>query len=165
MANGSFQALHKFVLILICSIIVFSIKESFALPAPLSAKQLYEQSDIIAKVKVLGVVKVKNKVAGTENEYNSNKYQAWLKMLQVTKGNVQNNHTIIVTWNRANKKMLGSWEVNYYPNEELITHLVWDDLEKTYKTLSWNSAKRIKSSQNKLPTKDEVSFALSNIVK
>ncbi len=125
------------------------------MPTPLSAEQLYEQSDVIAKAKVLGVAAVQSKVAKIEDRYgyDTKKYQAWLKVLKATKGKVQDNHTVIVTWDRvsSNKKIVGNWEVNYYPNEELITHLVWDNQEKTYRTLSWNSAKTIKSSKNKLP--------------
>ena len=147
----SFQRLVKLGFFLICVTVTLSIIESFALPTPLSPEQLYQQSDIIAKVKVLSVIKVQDRIKETENKYNTEKYHAWLKVLQVTKGKIQNNHTMIVTWNRVNRQLIGGWEVNYYPNEELITHLIWDDQEKTYKTLSWNATKIIKSSKNTLP--------------
>ena len=141
------KRLTVFALILICTHITLVMK-CFALPAPLSSEELYQQSDVIAKVKVLGVVKVEEPKATSQHE--TDKYQAWLKVLQVIKGKIHNNYTIIVTWNRVHKKMIGGWEVNYYPNEELITHLIWDEQNKTYKTLSWNSAEITKPSTNKL---------------
>ena len=64
------------------------------------------------------------------------------------------NDTIIVTWHRFDKKLIGSWAIDYYPDEELITYLIWDRDEKSYKNISWNSADKIQLSDKKLPTND-----------
>ncbi len=121
--------------------------ESNALPAPLSNEQLNQQSDLIAKVNVLGVTRVgyTHKVI---------KFQAWLQIIKTIKGKAQINDTILVTWYRFDKKLIGSWEIAYYPGEKLITYLVWDNKEKAYKNLSWNSVKKIKSIGKKLPIKN-----------
>ena len=71
-------------------VILYSISSN-ALPAPLSNEQLLKQSDIIAKVKVIGVVKI-GQINGVV------KYRAWLKILEPTKGSVSINDTIIVAW-------------------------------------------------------------------
>lgn len=135
-----------FFLPLIISINLYTVTSN-ALPAPLSNEQLLKQSDIIAKVKVIGVAKI-----GYVN--NAIKYQAWLKILKSIKGDVIINDTIIVTWHRFDKKLIGSWAIDYYPDEELITYLIWDRDEKSYKNISWNSADKIQLSDKKLPTND-----------
>ena len=116
--------------------ICFSL-ESVALPAPFSTEELYEQSNVIAKVKVLGVIKI-------GEQHNATRYQAWLKIIKPIKGQVKNNETIIVNWSLLHKKLIGGWEVSYYPGEILKTHLIWDRQEKTYRTLSWDSVRVLK---------------------
>ena len=120
---------------------------SNALPAPLSKEQLLRESTVIARVKVIGVAKV-------SYVKNAIKYQAWLKIIKPIKGEVIVNDTIIVTWHRFDKKLIGSWAIDYYPEEELITYLIWDRDEKSYKNISWNSADKIQSSDKKLPIND-----------
>lgn len=139
---------HKiiFFLALIISFNLYTVTSN-ALPAPLSKEQLLKQSDIIAKVKVVGVAKI-----GCVN--NAIKYQAWLKILKPIKGDVIVNDTIILTWHRFDKKLIGSWAIDYYPDEELITYLIWDRDEKSYKNISWNSGDKIQSSDKKLPIND-----------
>ena len=139
---------HKIVFFLpfLISINLYTVTSN-ALPAPLSKEQLLKESNVIARVKVIGVTKigyVKNAI----------KYQAWLKILKSIKGDIISNDTIIVTWHRFDKKLIGSWAIDYYPDEELITYLIWDRDEKSYKNISWNSADKIQSSSKKLPTKD-----------
>ena len=109
-------------------VILYSISSN-ALPAPLSNEQLLKQSDIIAKVKVIGVAKI-GQINGAA------KYQAWLKILESTKGSVSINDTIIVGWHKFDKKLIGSWAIDYYPGDELLTYLIWDDNEKSYKNIS-----------------------------
>ncbi len=121
--------------------------ESNALPAPLSNEQLNQQSDLIAKVNVLGVTRV-------GYTHKAIKFQAWLQIIKTIKRKAQINDTILVTWYRFDKKLIGSWEIAYYPGEKLITYLVWDNKEKAYKNLSWNSVKKIKSIGKKLPIKN-----------
>ncbi len=116
--------------------ICFSL-ESLALPTPFSAEELYEQSDVIANVKVLGVINI-------GEQQNATRYQAWLKIIKPIKGQIKNNETIIVNWSILHKKLIGGWEVSYYPGEILKTHLIWDRQEKTYRTLSWDSVRVLK---------------------
>ena len=133
-----------FFLPLITSLNLYTVTSN-ALPAPLSKEQLLRESTVIARVKVIGVAKVgyvKNAI----------KYQAWLKIINPIKGEVIVNDTIIVTWHRFDKKLIGSWAIDYYPDEELITYLIWDRDEKSYKNISWNSVDKIQSSGEKLPT-------------
>ena len=135
-----------FFLPLITSLNLYTVTSN-ALPAPLSKEQLLRESTVIARVKVIGVAKVgyvKNAI----------KYQAWLKIIKPIKGEVIVNDTIIVTWHRFDKKLIGSWAIDYYPDEELITYLIWDRDEKSYKNISWNSVDKIQSSDKKLPTND-----------
>ena len=135
-----------FFLPLITSLNLYTVTSN-ALPAPLSKEQLLRESTVIARVKVIGVAKVgyvKNAI----------KYQAWLKIIKPIKGEVIVNDTIIVTWHRFDKKLIGSWVIDYYPDEELITYLIWDRDEKSYKNISWNSADKIQSSDKKLPIND-----------
>jgi len=35
--------------------------------------------------------------------------------------------------------------IDYYPNDELLIYLIWDYNKKSYKNISWNSAKKIQS--------------------
>jgi hypothetical protein len=142
------KKIHKiiFFLPLIISINLYTVTSN-ALPAPLSKEQLLKQSDIIAKVKVIGVTKI-------GDVKNAIKYQAWLKILKPIKGYVIVNDTIIVTWHKFDKKLIGSWAIDYYPDEELITYLIWDRDEKSYKNISWNSVDKIQSSGKKLPKND-----------
>ena len=61
---------------------------------------------------------------------------------------------------RFDKKLIGSWAIDYYPDDELLTYLIWDDNEKSYKNISWNSAKKIQSYNKKLPINDgEIIFS------
>jgi hypothetical protein len=104
-------------------------------------------------VKVIGVVKI-GQINGVV------KYRAWLKILEPTKGSVSINDTIIVAWHKFDKKLIGSWAIDYYPDDELLTYLIWDDNEKSYKNISWNSAKKIQSYNKKLPINDgEIIFS------
>jgi hypothetical protein len=141
-----------FSLLFAIPVILYSIFSN-ALPAPLSNEQLLKQSDIIAKVKVIGVAKI-GQINGAV------KYHAWLKILEPTKGSVSINDTIIVAWHKFDKKLIGSWAIDYYPDDELLTYLIWDDNEKSYKNISWNSAKKIQSYNKKLPINDgEIIFS------
>jgi len=139
---------HKiiFFLPLIIFINLYTVTSN-ALPAPLSKEQLLKESKVIARVKVIGVTKI-----GYVN--NAIKYQAWLKIIKPIKGDVIVNDTIIATWYKFDKKLIGSWAIDYYPDEELITYLIWDHDEKSYKNISWNSVDKIQSSGKKLPTND-----------
>ena len=44
-----------------------------------------------------------------------------------------------MTWRAIPKKIVGPWTVNYYPGEEVLTHLVKNKGGVTYNSTWWNA--------------------------
>jgi hypothetical protein len=110
--------------------------DSLALPKPLSQQELFEKSDVIIKGKVIKIDEVEN-----NNIYE--KYTARIQILEVIKGDISNTDIISVFWKKYKKKLLGNWYIEYALGEVIETHLIWDQEEKMFKTISWNGSKVI----------------------
>jgi len=112
-----------------------------ALPAPKTAEQLVADSDLVGRVRVLGVA-CTGFVASSEDGRPAELpvYAAWLEVLAATKAPPRAAHaTVLVTWQEIPKALLGPWVVRYYPGEEVATHLKWDAGSRAYVTTWWNA--------------------------
>jgi hypothetical protein len=118
-------------------LLVFALP-ALALPAPMSEQDLTDKSDLIATVRVLSVscTSVK-KDDNTGEELPS--YLAKLKVVDVKKGDAKPGDEIIVTWRAVPKGIVGPWTVNYYPGEEVLTHLVKKSGGVSYGSTWWNA--------------------------
>ena len=89
-----------------------------ALPAPMSAQELMEKSDLVALVRVMSVTCTTiTKDAATGEDLPS--YIAQLKLLEVKKGDAKKGDAVLVTWRAVPKSIVGPWTVYYYPGEEV----------------------------------------------
>ena len=59
--------------------------------------------------------------------------------VEVKKGEIKPGETILVTWRAIPKKIVGPWTVNYYPGEEVLTHLVKNSGGVSYNSTWWNA--------------------------
>jgi hypothetical protein len=111
---------------------------ALALPAPMSEQDLTAKSDLVATVRVLSVscTSVK-KDEKTGEELPS--YLAKLRLIDVKKGDAKPGDEIIVTWRAVPKGIVGPWTVNYYPGEEVLTHLVKKSGGVSYGSTWWNA--------------------------
>ena len=109
-----------------------------ALPAPMSEQELMEKSDLVALVRVLSVTCTSlTKDAATGEELPG--YLARLKVLEVKKGEVKPGEEVLVTWRAVPKSILGPWTVDYYPGEEVVTHLTKRSGGASYASTWWNA--------------------------
>lgn len=109
-----------------------------ALPAPMSDAELMEKSDLVALVRVLAVTctsVIKDEQTGEELPG----YLARLKVLETKKGDVKHGEEVLVTWRAIPKEVLGRWTVDYYPGEEVWTHLTKRSGGVSYATTWWNA--------------------------
>lgn len=109
-----------------------------ALPAPMSEQELMEKSDVVAVVRVLSVTctaVTKDKSTGENLPH----YLAQVKVVEVKKGEVKPGAIILVTWRAIPKEIVGPWTVDYYPGEEVLTHLVKNRGGVTYNSTWWNA--------------------------
>jgi hypothetical protein len=110
-----------------------------ALPAPMSEQELAEKSDIIALVRVLSVT-CTSVVTDKETGEELPNYLARLLIVEAKKGHVAEGDEVLVTWHAVSTKIVGPWTVNYYPGEEVWTHLVKRDRGVAYAS-TWLNAK------------------------
>lgn len=109
-----------------------------ALPAPMSEQELMEKSDLVALVRVLSVTCTSlTKDAATGEELPG--YLAQLKVLEVKKGEVKPGAEVLVTWRAVPKSIVGPWTVDYYPGEEVVTHLTKRSGGASYASTWWNA--------------------------
>jgi hypothetical protein len=110
---------------------------ALALPAPMPENELSEKSDLVALVRVLSVTctsVTKDEKTGEELPG----YLAQLQVLEVQKGDVKPGEEVLVTWRAVPKGALGPWTVNYYPGEEVVTHLTKRSGGVSYAS-TWNA--------------------------
>lgn len=124
-----------------------------ALPAPMSDAELVEKSDVVALVRVLSVActsVTKDEQSGQELPG----YLATLQVLEVKKGDVKPGDEVLVTWRAIPAGIVGPWSVNYYPGEEVWTHLTKRS-GVSYATTWWNAkGEPVEKAQiTELPTK------------
>lgn len=112
---------------------------ALAVPAPMSEQELAEKSDIIALVRVLSVTCTR---VATDKETGEElpSYLARLLIVEPKKGNVAAGDEVLVTWHAVSTKIVGPWTVNYYPGEEVWTHLVKREVGVAYAS-TWLNAK------------------------
>jgi len=109
-----------------------------ALPAPMSEQELNDKSDIVAVVRVLSVTCT----AITPDEKTGEElpsYMAQLRLIEVKKGDAKKGDVVLVTWRAVPTKIVGPWTVNYYPGEEVLTHLVKKSGGVSYGSTWWNA--------------------------
>lgn len=126
--------------------------QAMALPAPLSNEELMEKSAFVGVVRVLSVTCTAitpDKATGENLPH----YLAKLEIVDVKKGDVKPGQTVLVTWRAIPTGIVGPWAVNYYPGEEVLTHLAKPDGDVAYKSTWWNSkGQSIKEAESmKLP--------------
>jgi hypothetical protein len=111
---------------------------ALALPAPMSEAELMEKSDVVALMRVVSVTctsVTKDEQTGEELPG----YLASLKVIEVKKGDVKPGEELLVTWRAVPKGLLGPWAVEYYPGEEMVTHLTKRSGGVTYASTWWNA--------------------------
>jgi len=104
----------------------------------MSAEELMEKSDLVARVRVLSVTctsVIKDEKTGEELPG----YLAQLKVLEVKKGDAKRGEEVLVTWRAVPKAALGPWTVYYYPGEEVVTHLTKRSGGVSYASTWWNA--------------------------
>jgi hypothetical protein len=109
-----------------------------AVPAPMSAEELVENSDVVARVRVVSVTCegiATDDATGEQLPF----YSAELEVLEATKGNVQPGDILRVRFRTLPSGIVGPWSVWYYPGEEVWTHLQRDDGGSGYGTTWWNA--------------------------
>ena len=122
----------------LCLSLALMTQPLFALPAPMSEQELMEKSDLVAKVRVLSVTCTSvTKDEQTGEEFPG--YLAQLKLLDVEKGDAKPGQEVLVTWRAVPKGALGRWTVNYYPGEEVVTHLTKRSGGVSYASTWWNA--------------------------
>jgi hypothetical protein len=109
-----------------------------AIPRPLSPEELEKQSDAIVTVRVLGVACTGQAPAPRGKTVPT--YQAWLLVLDVKKGTLKKDETILVHWRELPRGLIGGAPpVRYYPGEEVLTHLKWDAGRRQYGSTFYNA--------------------------
>jgi hypothetical protein len=111
---------------------------AYALPAPMSDQELMENSDLVARVRVLSVTCT----SVTKDEQTGEDlpgYLARLKVLETKKGEAQKGDEVLVTWRAVPTGIMGPWAVYYYPGEEVWTHLAKRSGGASYATTWWNA--------------------------
>ena len=111
---------------------------ALALPAPMSDQELMDKSDLVAVVRVLSVsctTITKDDKSGEELPA----YLAKVRLLDVKKGDAQNDDEVLVTWRAVRKDIVGPWTVYYYPGEVVLTHLVKRSGGVSYGSTWWNA--------------------------
>ncbi len=139
----------KFITLLVTTLyLIFAIcfhpQKAIALPAPISKEELLKNSDIYAKIKVLGVMRVDDQTYSsnptqTQNNY-AEVYQAWVQLLEIYKGEYKIRDTIIVRWQVDKHGLIGSWFVPLANGEEVTIYL------KKYVSQNENNPSNNKSS-------------------
>lgn len=109
-----------------------------AIPAPMSSEELYENSDVVARVRVVAVTCMGVATDDTTGE-NLPFYNAELEVLEVTKGKIAPGDILRVRFRSLPTGIVGPWSVYYYPGEEVVTHLQRDDGGTSYETTWWNA--------------------------
>jgi hypothetical protein len=139
------QSRHTFVamfrratIVLLAAALSAASGPAWALPRPMSAKELLAASDLVALVRVLAVTCVAIVRDGHTGE-KLPRYRAQLEVLAVKKGTVREGEAVAVVWTEIPKKVLGPWAVRYYPGEEVWTHLQHDRDTGDYRTTWWNA--------------------------
>ena len=143
------RAMFRFSLLLLLPLIA---TRAMALPAPMSNDDLMEKSAFVGVVRVLSVTctaLTPDKETGEDLPH----YLAKLEIVDVKKGDVKPGETVLVTWRAIPRGIVGPWAVNYYPGEEVMTHLTKADGDVAYKTTWWNAkGKNLKEPEStKLP--------------
>ena len=133
--------------------------QALALPAPMSDQELTDKSDLVAVVRVTSVTMT---VATKDDKPGEvlPAYLAKLKLVDVKKGDAKPGDEVIVTWRAVPKDIVGPWAVEYYPGEEVLTHLVKKSGGVSYGSTWWNAkGDDIKAPESKaLPTEPGQTF-------
>jgi hypothetical protein len=111
---------------------------AFALPAPMSEQDLNDKSDLVAVVRVLSVTCTSVKKDDKTGEELPG-YLAKLQVMEVKKGDAKPGEEVIVTWRAVPKSIVGPWAVEYYPGEEVLTHLTKREGGIAYASTWWNA--------------------------
>jgi hypothetical protein len=139
---GHFQALSLWL------VIAAFATSALALPAPMSEQDLTDKSDLVATVRVLSVSCTSVKKDDKTGEALPS-YLAKLRLVDVKKGDAKPGDEIIVTWRAVPKGVVGPWTVNYYPGEEVLTHLIKKSGGVSYGSTWWNAkGEDIKAPEN-----------------
>jgi hypothetical protein len=108
-----------------------------AVVAPMSEAELMAKSDLVALVRVLSVTCTgvyKDGQSGADLCF----FLGKLKLIEVKKGAAEKGDEVQVAWQAYPESALDLWAINYYPGEEVWTHLVKQD-NGSYASTSWNA--------------------------
>jgi hypothetical protein len=112
---------------------------ALALPAPMSAQELFDKSDLVAVVRVLSVSCTGVSKDAATGEDLPSYLGRQLQLVEVKKGEAKPGDVVLVTWHAISKTIVGPWTVPYYPGEEVLTHLAKRESGIAYASTWWNA--------------------------
>jgi hypothetical protein len=95
---------------------------ALAVPHPMSEAEMTEKSDLVALVRVLSVT-CTSVTQDPQTGADLCSYLANLQVREVKKGEAKKGAEVIVTWRANPESALDLSSINYYPGEEVWTHL------------------------------------------
>jgi hypothetical protein len=107
-------------LVLVATILIA--QPALAVLEPLSETELTEKSDLVALVRVLSVTCTSVYLDPQTGE-DLCTYLAKLRIAETKKGEAKKGDEVIVTWRPYPESALDLHAINYYPGEEVWTHL------------------------------------------
>jgi hypothetical protein len=126
----------RIAIVLLLSLLWAAPQPAASMPPPLSEAALIEQSDLVARVRVISVT-----CTGVAKDEQSGEalpsYAAELEVLEVRKGDVEPGGVVTVFFQEIPSGVAGPWAVFYYPGEEVWTHL--RGAGGGYHTTAWNA--------------------------
>lgn len=127
-----------FMLSALCLSFTLVTASALALPAPKSEQELLDESDLVARARVLSVT-CTSVIQDDRTGEDLPGYLARLQVLETKKGDAKTGDEVLVTWRVTPKGLVGRWAVYYYPGEEMWTHLVKRSGGASYASTWWNA--------------------------
>jgi hypothetical protein len=116
---------------------LLAIAPAFAVLEPLSEPELTDKSDVVALVRVLSVT-CTSVYPDPQTGDDLCTYLAKLQVLEAKKGEAKKGNEMILTWRAYPKGALDLYAINYYPGEEVWTHLKKRSGGVSYETVAPN---------------------------
>lgn len=152
------------VLAFLLMFLFFPVPHVSTLQPPFSEEELVAESDLIVEGKVLGVVRVNERVEG---DWKHETYRAWLFVTGVKKGNREAPTTVEVSWNerdwagKGTSPVGGPYEINYRPGEFVRAYLKYSENRSAYMTVHWNGKMELEQEKFLVPSKVSINLDAS----
>ena len=146
----------KELIFIIAIIFVITVSGGYGLIPPLSDKELEEESDLIIKGFVLGVLKTGK---STSDKWERHHFNSWVRIDKVYKGDAVVKSSIVVNWTdyiftgKDKDHIGGPSGISLYPGETVKLYLKFNKSTGSYYGDRWNCAEKISGKGGKLPQK------------